>query len=534
MRHASGAWILAALLGCSHGAWSTSPAGSRTLAHSSDGSTRGADAYDTRARGGLLLGDSDEGVERALKRACENAGLEADGRLAELALTVVRESGHGQNPPHGSFVAHHAQRLGLLEPTPQLWLASAPHPEQLVASLEQAVREAAKTSRLTHCGGALVRSPRGVALALALSGRFLELGQPVPRRVAEGSELALSATLAKGYRAPSLALTTPDGRVQRLSLRKGSKVSHRLQFDTPGEHTLELLARGPQGMSVLAVFPVLVGDAPERAAPAYDEGPGEADPAALVRRLAELIQAERKRHGLPPLAQDPRLDQVALAHSTDMLEHNFVAHTSKRTGEAQDRVSRAGLRASVLLENIGRGYSAEEIHRGLMESPGHRGNILHPEAKHLGLGAVAVPEGARTAFLVTQVMARLTEARSVESEKSALLDALEARRKLRKLGRVALDQTLSREAQQAAERYARGEVRDQRLLLNETTGRVRKAPAGVLRLGATLALTEEAEPLADEAPLLDPKLRALGVGMAPLDANASHRYVVVLLLGTGS
>jgi uncharacterized protein YkwD len=261
----------------------------------------------------------------------------------------------------------------------------------------------ARTTRLTHCGGAQITRAGQTVLAVALSARWLELAQPIPRRVARGTTVPIVATLARGYGRPTLAVTGPDGSTQRIPLPAGRDVRHTLRFERAGEHTLELLAEGPEGMAVLAVAPLWVGDAPEPPLPAYQEGRVETDADAVRARLEALINQARRARGLPPLEVDEPLARVALAHCEDMAAHDFVAHTSKATGDASDRLARAGLKAKLLLENIGRGYSASEIHDGLMASPGHRANLLHPQARRMGIGVVKQSEGDRYAFLVTEL-----------------------------------------------------------------------------------------------------------------------------------
>ena len=117
------------------------------------------------------------------------------------------------------------------------------------------------------------------------------------------------------------------------------------------------------------------------------------------------MNRDRARAGLPALMVDPRLTAIARAHSQDMADHDFVGHVSPRTGTAMDRVRRAGLRPELVLENVGRAYGASEAESGFLASPGHRGNLLDPHARRLGVGVVFGREvtGTRPMF-VTQLM----------------------------------------------------------------------------------------------------------------------------------
>ena len=88
-----------------------------------------------------------------------------------------------------------------------------------------------------------------------------------------------------------------------------------------------------------------------------------------------------------------------------MVDHAFIGHLSPRTGTAMDRVRRAGLTPELVFENVGRAYNPDEAESGFLGSPGHRGNLLDPRARRIGVGVVFGPEvtGTRPLF-VTQLL----------------------------------------------------------------------------------------------------------------------------------
>lgn len=377
-----------------------------TAAHSNE--LTHATVYGTGAEPYPLRGDAaDALLAEALARGCDQSQLKQDGKLADLALAVARASEGARRPPNYSLVSFHAHRTGLPEPTPQVWLASGPDSRALAPALEQAVRDAAASSHLTHCGAAAVTQGDAVVVALALSARVFSLREGIPRRVEQGALLRLEGELGRGHEQPALALTHPNGSVTRRPLGNSQHFAHSVIAEEPGEYTLELLAVGPEGLTVVAIVPIAVGVPLARVPPNVDDDPVETDGEAVAARLLALIAQERARRSLPPLRVDARLTRVAQAHSSDMVRNRFIAHTSRRTGDATSRVQSAGLDALVVLENIGRGYSAAELHRGLMESPGHRGNILHPDAREIGIGVVAEREGERLAFIATELFTQL-------------------------------------------------------------------------------------------------------------------------------
>lgn len=123
------------------------------------------------------------------------------------------------------------------------------------------------------------------------------------------------------------------------------------------------------------------------------------DPTSLEVALGEaqvlfdLINQERLEVSLSPLAWSDALAEVATAYAKEMYEGGFISHYSPETGRASDRVGAAGIRLAVVGENLALAATARAVHSGLMGSPGHRANILHPDYDRVGIGAVQGPYG---------------------------------------------------------------------------------------------------------------------------------------------
>ena len=113
-----------------------------------------------------------------------------------------------------------------------------------------------------------------------------------------------------------------------------------------------------------------------------------ADPEA-ERQLVALANEERATRGLAPLELDPRLVPVARAHSTEMFRLRYFSHVSSATGSPFDRLTAAGIGYTRAGENLAYARTVATAHRGLMESPGHRENILRPEFTRIGVGVIA-------------------------------------------------------------------------------------------------------------------------------------------------
>jgi uncharacterized protein YkwD len=106
-------------------------------------------------------------------------------------------------------------------------------------------------------------------------------------------------------------------------------------------------------------------------------------------RVAELINEERAKEGLAPLAIQSQLTTAARLHSADMACNNFFSHTGSDGSSSSLRVARQGYIGSYIGENIAAGYSTpESTVNAWMNSSGHRANILNVNYIELGVGYV--------------------------------------------------------------------------------------------------------------------------------------------------
>jgi uncharacterized protein YkwD/uncharacterized membrane protein required for colicin V production len=125
----------------------------------------------------------------------------------------------------------------------------------------------------------------------------------------------------------------------------------------------------------------------------------EGDEAAIF----ELVNQERVERGLHALSYDPELVPVARGHSSEMLEEGYFSHVSPTTGTLADRLRVAGINYTSAGENLAYAPNIEIAHRGLMQSEGHRANILDSSYERVGMGVLTAPDGT---IMVTQVFAR--------------------------------------------------------------------------------------------------------------------------------
>ena len=119
----------------------------------------------------------------------------------------------------------------------------------------------------------------------------------------------------------------------------------------------------------------------------------------LEKRMLELVNQERVKAGLQPLEADPELTEVARKHSTDMFVRGYFAHDTPEGLSPFDRMRAAHVRFATAGENLALAPTLQVAHTGLMNSPGHRANILRPQFGRVGIG---VMDGGMRGLMVSQ------------------------------------------------------------------------------------------------------------------------------------
>lgn len=123
------------------------------------------------------------------------------------------------------------------------------------------------------------------------------------------------------------------------------------------------------------------------------------DPASEIKML-DLVNKERVSRGLKALVFDERLRTIARVHSEDMFKRGYFSHYSPEGLTVADRASNVGIDFLVIGENLAYAPSLELAHRGLMNSEGHRANILSEDYGKVGIGAI---DGGVYGKMFTQV-----------------------------------------------------------------------------------------------------------------------------------
>ncbi len=118
--------------------------------------------------------------------------------------------------------------------------------------------------------------------------------------------------------------------------------------------------------------------------------------------MLELVNQERAAAGVPPLSLQPQLAEVARIKSADMVAQNYFSHQSPTYGSPFDMMRYFGISYRLAGENIALAPNVDMAHSALMNSSGHRKNILNPDYTYIGIG---MAEGSRGQYF-TQMFIR--------------------------------------------------------------------------------------------------------------------------------
>ncbi|WP_301107499.1 CAP domain-containing protein [Sporosarcina sp.] len=104
-------------------------------------------------------------------------------------------------------------------------------------------------------------------------------------------------------------------------------------------------------------------------------------------QLFDLTNAARVRHGRSILTYDELASVTARKHSVDMAVHDYFSHENLQGESPFDRMKKDGVKFVSAGENLAYGQSSSIFaHEGLMNSKGHRENILIRDYQFLGIG----------------------------------------------------------------------------------------------------------------------------------------------------
>lgn len=112
--------------------------------------------------------------------------------------------------------------------------------------------------------------------------------------------------------------------------------------------------------------------------------------AVAEQEMLQLVNEERVSAGLKPLVWDTALRDLARDYSADMFRRGYFSHYTPDELPLSpfDRMENAGIPFLAAGENLALAPTTTFAMQGLMNSPGHRANILSKNFKKIGIGVM--------------------------------------------------------------------------------------------------------------------------------------------------
>lgn len=174
---------------------------------------------------------------------------------------------------------------------------------------------------------------------------------------------------------PYLKNSISDGKVAGLLVVRSQALEKQLSgvFGGAANETLNFLTVEPESNSMVTLH--------------FTYPNGKPDTTAEEQMLS-MVNNERTSRGLPALTLDPKLVALARAHGKDMLARGYFSHYTPEGLSPFDRMTQAGITYTAAGENLAFSPNVQLAMQGLMQSPGHRANILSKDFGKVGIGVI--------------------------------------------------------------------------------------------------------------------------------------------------
>ena len=384
-------------------------------------------------------------------------------------------------------------------------------------------------------GAGAVRLPDGSTRILVAALEPTVTLEPIPSSLPVGGQAEITGALLGERGNPRLDIIGPSGEWVSPPVERDGERGFKgaLRCDQgKGWYQVEVFAEGSHGPEVVANFPVICGGQPQNTIHVVLEHVEEgADVTAIERANFELLNRARARRGLAQLEWSDAAAEVARGHSVDMLSNNFIGHHSPTTGDVAKRFERAGIPAAIARENIARGYGPRGIHDSLMNSPGHRVNILADDVTAVGVGAVIGPpesnvEGAPRPIILTQNYFTTPGADLPDDPGKALRAQVDEDRAQRGQTAITWDKQIDALAQGLADGHASGKIDSARAKFKAALESVDYKRIGQAEIvAATFKQLRDYELWRETI-----DANAVGVGVAQLENGENAGSIVLVIL----
>jgi len=109
---------------------------------------------------------------------------------------------------------------------------------------------------------------------------------------------------------------------------------------------------------------------------------------ASETEMLTRVNKERRDRGLKELKMDGKLRDLSRVYAKDMFERGYFSHYNPEGESPFDRMEEAHIDYRAAGENLALAPNVTIAHQGLMDSKGHRENILNPEFGRVGIGVI--------------------------------------------------------------------------------------------------------------------------------------------------
>lgn len=109
---------------------------------------------------------------------------------------------------------------------------------------------------------------------------------------------------------------------------------------------------------------------------------------AAEQYMFKLVNIERVSAGLKEVVFDDQLLNVARNHCKDMFAKGYFSHYAPEGLSPFDRIDQSGIVYNSAGENLALSPNTDIAMQGLMNSPGHKANILSSDFRKVGVGVI--------------------------------------------------------------------------------------------------------------------------------------------------
>ncbi|HYK09114.1 MAG TPA: CvpA family protein [Candidatus Eisenbacteria bacterium] len=174
---------------------------------------------------------------------------------------------------------------------------------------------------------------------------------------------------------PFLRQTITNARLGRILLARSQLFEKQVStiFGNAAHDTMNFLTVEPESNSSVALH--------------FTYANGKPDEQAELQML-QMVNTEREKVGLSDVHMNDLLQKVARAHAQDMLQRGYFSHYSPEGLNPFDRMDKAGVVYASAGENLAFSPTVDLAMQGLMNSPGHKANILSKDFGKVGIGVI--------------------------------------------------------------------------------------------------------------------------------------------------